>query len=385
MEKSFIRRFSRKLLLLIYWTVAIGFILGCYAGFFFRSYTWPVGLLPLVSAYLLAVFTLLAFIWLLFKSKWCILYPVCVIICWKPITHIIGLRTESVWNNQKQAGQIRVLSWNAAQFNILDGKRKPGHKPAMIQVMNDYEPDIICIQEMVAADTLINLNTPYYKKYSFFTIFDFADQLRMPQFHYSYNFREDFLVHQHFGLTIFSKYPMIRKETVGIYPNGYNDFFQFADIVKGQDTFRVFNIHLQSLRFSRTNLVYIDNPTMDESSDIEKSKSVLGKFKRALMKRKKQADRVREEIDKSPYPVILCGDFNDVPNSYAYHLIGKGMENAFQQCGSGIGRTFSKISPTLRIDNIFASEDHFKFSQYDRNTRNLSDHYPIVADLYYHK
>jgi endonuclease/exonuclease/phosphatase (EEP) superfamily protein YafD len=85
-------------------------------------------------------------------------------------------------------------------------------------------------------------------------------------------------------------------------------------------------------------------------------------------------------MNHSPYSIILCGDFNDVPNSYAYETIGAGLQNAFVQKGSGISRTFSSISPTLRIDNIFADK-RFTVTQFTRVKKLLSDHFPIVADL----
>ena len=83
-------------------------------------------------------------------------------------------------------------------------------------------------------------------------------------------------------------------------------------------------------------------------------------------------------------PVIVCGDFNDVPNSYAYNTIGAGMKNAFAEKGTGIGRTFFGISPTLRIDNIF-SDSRFNVEQYIRVKKKISDHFPIIADLYFKK
>ena len=94
------------------------------------------------------------------------------------------------------------------------------------------------------------------------------------------------------------------------------------------------------------------------SQHIRESRKIIGKFKRGFLKRQEQADRIRAEIKKSPYPVIVTGDFNDVPNSYAYHTIGKGMNNAFVEKGGGLGRTFSGISPVLRIDNIFVDEKY---------------------------
>jgi endonuclease/exonuclease/phosphatase family metal-dependent hydrolase len=89
-------------------------------------------------------------------------------------------------------------------------------------------------------------------------------------------------------------------------------------------------------------------------------------------------------MDRSPYPVIVCGDFNDVPNSYAYRTIGKGLQNAFTEKGRGIGRTFTGISPTLRIDNIFVAEN-FEVKQFLRLRQQLSDHFPIFTDLVFKK
>ena len=91
--------------------------------------------------------------------------------------------------------------------------------------------------------------------------------------------------------------------------------------------------------------------------------------------------RSRKEIEKSPYPVIVCGDFNDVPNSYAYYHIGKGMIDAFKAKGSGLDRTYLGISRTLRIDYIFC-QPAFEVVEYNRIIKNFSDHYPVIADLF---
>ena len=79
--------------------------------------------------------------------------------------------------------------------------------------------------------------------------------------------------------------------------------------------------------------------------------------------------------------MIVCGDFNDVPNSYAYARIGQGLKDAFREKGNGCSRTFSQISPTLRIDYILFDPAYNAY-QYDCIQRVLSDHFPIMATLY---
>ncbi|MEP7141638.1 MAG: endonuclease/exonuclease/phosphatase family protein [Ferruginibacter sp.] len=281
---------------------------------------------------------------------------------------------------KKHEADLRVMSWNVAQFDIMKFKEKPGTFNEMISLVNEFQPDVACFQEMVSGDTLADLNNAYYRKYTFYPVFDFVRKLNLPNYFYSYNYKENFLSQQHFGIIIFSKYPIINKQTISYFPHDYNSIFQFADIVKGADTIRVFNCHLQSLRFSRTNLNYIQNPSIKTDTDIEKSKNLVTKFKGAFLRRRIQADRVRAEIEKSPYAVIVCGDFNDVPNSYPYETIGNGLQDAFVKKGAGMGRTYSGISPTLRIDNIFVDK-RYSVNQFIRIQKKLSDHFPIITDI----
>ena len=163
-------------------------------------------------------------------------------------------------------------------------------------------------------------------------------------------------------------------------PNDYNSSFQYIDVIKGPDTIRIFNVHLQSLKFSKANLNYLDKAGLEADSNITESKSIISKIKTGFIKRSKQADFINDEVAHSPYPVIVCGDFNDVPDSYAYEIIGEGLQDAFVERGFGISRTFSSISPTLRIDNIFADKT-FSITQFTRVKKLLSDHFPIVADI----
>ena len=281
---------------------------------------------------------------------------------------------------QTSPAHLRVMNWNVAQFDIMKFKENPDTYNEMINLVNLYKPDIACFQEMVGGDTLADLNTPYYRKYSFYSIFEFSYKLGMSEYFYTYNYKENFMSQQHFGLIIFSKYPVINKQTVTQYPYDYNSTFQYVDIVKGVDTIRVFNIHLQSLRFTPVNLKYIENPSIKTEVDIEKSKNLISKFKNGFLKRQVQAQKVRAAIDKSPYPVIVCGDFNDVPNSYAYETIGENLQDAFVKKGVGIGRTFSGIAPTLRIDYIFADK-RLQVNQFIRIPKRLSDHFPLIADV----
>jgi endonuclease/exonuclease/phosphatase family metal-dependent hydrolase len=240
----------------------------------------------------------------------------------------------------------------------------------MIDLINKYDPDIACFQEMVAGENKKAIN--YFP--------DIEKELKFKDYLYSYRVKDDFDRYHHFGIIIFSKFPILRKQTLVNNPNSYNSTFQFIDILTGKDTFRVFNIHLQSLKFSQTNLEYLDNGTVPSQGNISESKNIISKIKSGIIKRSAQATFIKDELNHSPYPIILCGDFNDVPVSFAYETIGRGLQNAFVEKGFGISRTFSSISPTLRIDNIFTGK-RFRILQFSRLRKSFSDHFPIVADI----
>jgi len=360
--------------------VAVLFLLGCYAKLFNPANWWFIGLFTLAAVYLFFILFIFFIIWLLVQPKLSLIFIVVIILAWRPIQNIIPFRLSSTFTVKKPANTLRVMSWNVAQFNILEDKKHPEVRKQMLALINKYQPDIACFQEMVAGDKPVDLTTPYYHRFRFYPLTNFVDSLHFPNYFYGYNYKEDFLDSQHFGILILSKYPLINRHAVMKYPYDYNSIFQYADMVKDGDTFRIFNVHLQSLKFTPTNLNYIDSPSLESREDIERSQSVLGKIKVGFLKRKAQAELVKVEIDSSPYRIILCGDFNDVPNSYAYATIGGSLQNAFVEKGSGIGRTFSGISSTLRIDNIFV-DDAFTVEQFTKINKKLSDHYPVITDL----
>jgi endonuclease/exonuclease/phosphatase family metal-dependent hydrolase len=370
------RKFTKGFIVLSNIVVSIIFLLGSYASWFNPTYFWFVGFFTLASFYLFLVLIGFIFFWAFAKKKLMLISICTILLAWRPLGQIVKFRLESKFEPTKAAKSIRVMSWNVEQFKILQHKTHPEEKQKMLDLINENAPDIACFQEMVGADrgdtTAINYVPTISKKIGF------------QHYFYSYHEMENYDSKHHFGIITYSKYPIINKKTVFLESYYYNSTFQYIDIKKSEDTFRVYNLHLQSLRFTPDNLKYINDAQSTTEIDLQKSKSVLSKLKVGFLKRKLQCEGIKKSIDESPYPVIVCGDFNDVPNSYAYCTIGKNLKNTFAEKGSGIGRTFSGISPTLRIDNIFVDE-HFEVDQYTRVTKKLSDHFPIIADITFEK
>jgi endonuclease/exonuclease/phosphatase family metal-dependent hydrolase len=117
-----------------------------------------------------------------------------------------------------------------------------------------------------------------------------------------------------------------------------------------------------------------------EDSMLQASRSLAKKLKGALGLRGYQADTVRRQLDACPHPYIICGDFNDVPNSYTYFHIRGNLQDAFIAKSFGIGRSYIHISPTLRIDYILPSKE-FKVIQTMKLASPYSDHHAVITDL----
>lgn len=370
MKRPFLRRVTKKMLLIANIIIGIFFLAGANVKYFNPEHWWFLSLFTLLLPYLLLFLILFILLWLLIKPLWSIISLLIIIASLGAIKNVFPIHFSPDFSLNKKSGDIRIMSWNVELFNILHYKDQPQNKQKMIDLINKYDPDIACFQEMVAGENIHAIN--YFP--------DIEKKLKFKDYLYSYRVRDDFDRYHHFGIIVFSKFPILRKQTLVNNPNSYNSTFQFIDILVGEDTFRIFNVHLQSLKFSKTNLSYLDSGRVPQVGNISESKNIISKIKLGILKRASQALFIKDELNNSPYPVVVCGDFNDVPDSYAYETIGKGLQNAFAERGSGISRTFSSISPTLRIDNIF-TDKKFKIIQYIRIKKLLSDHFPIIADI----
>ena len=93
-----------------------------------------------------------------------------------------------------------------------------------------------------------------------------------------------------------------------------------------------------------------------------------------------QADTLSSRIKKSPYKVIVCGDFNDTPVSYTYNTVKGDLIDSFEESGSGIGQSYNGAFPSFRIDYVLHSKD-IKSISYSCPKIPLSDHFPVVVRI----
>jgi len=369
-----LRKVSKKFFILSNIALAIAFLLVCCTGFLNPGRYWYIALLGVGFPFIVLFLLLFIFFWWFFKSRWAFLSIAVLVLGWAQVHALFGFHLFSSFNMQKKPGSLRVMQWNVSRLDQMNPKRPGGsfRKPILefIQKMN---PDVLCMEEFLESNNPreFDENIPY-----------FTNVLKYPYHFFARDHRRWDGVYEH-GVIIFSKYPVL--DTLRIRYSGPDSLraaesLIHADIDAGGQRLRIFATHLQSLRFDGNDYTVLHTLTKGENDAVNKSKGVLKKFKQAYFLRSKQAELVRREMDDSPYPAILCGDFNDVPNSFTYSKVKGDYNDAFLSAGFGIGRSFASLSPTLRIDYILADKK-LDVLQFKKTKLYYSDHYPLVADF----
>ncbi len=362
------RTIAKKTLIVLNLITALFYLLSCLAPYINPTSSWFISMLGLAFPFLLALISGFVVLWLILKLRMVWLPLLILLFGFKSISVFLGFNAPSRFKYEKKPEQIRIASWNVARF--LEWKKNDSEKSRtrlkMLEQIKKQDADILCLQEFF-----------YSPEPQFYHNIKEIQDMGYPYFYFSYD-PDGWL--QYIGSAIFSKYPMIDTGLVRYFRPAMPEALVHADIKVNDDTIRVFATHLQSVQFRRRDYETINGIKNVEDSFFINSKTVLAKLKKAMKYRSTQADVVRQILDDSPYPIIFCGDLNDVPNSHTYFTIRGDMQDAFLEKGFGIGRTFSSLSPTLRIDYIF-TDDNFKINQFTRVVKKLSDHFMIMADV----
>lgn len=267
---------------------------------------------------------------------------------------------------------IKVMSYNSMLFDLYNWSKNTQSRNIILNTLYEENPDILCLQEFYTSE----------QKGDFNNIDTVKNLLTAKNFHVEYT--TTLRQFDHWGIATFTKYPIIRKGKID-FNTSANNICIYTDILIKKDTVRIYNMHLQSISFTKADYKFIDqiqNDSIDAKDEVEKSKNILRRLKRAFVKRAKQAEVIAAHIQACPYKVILCGDFNDTPASFVYNTIRGDLEDAFIESGSGFEQTYAGKFPRFRIDYILYSKD-FKSKDYHHLTETLTDHYPIVTYLSY--
>ncbi len=372
---KFVRKFTKRIFIITNILVAVFFLLACTNIFLNPQQWWFIAVLGLAFPFLLVLVIAFLILWSIFRSRWVFLSIALLLIAFTNIRALIGFHFSADFKEEKDGGNLRILTWNVMWFDEQtkpDKTQKPRRKE-MMDFIKSQEADVLCFQEFLEGNS--------EKKISYSNI-DEITKLGYP-YHYWVKDYEIRWGLYHAGTAIFSKYPItdsIRIQYDGPQKERAAESLIAADLIINNKIIRIYTTHLQSILLKKDDYRNLEIIKNADDSMVEASKSILRKLKTGYYFRGRQAEQVRTQLNDCPYPEIICGDFNDVPNSYTYFTIKGNRQDAFIEKGSGIGRTYSNVSPTLRIDYIMANKK-LKVKQVKRVILPYSDHYPVIADL----
>lgn len=364
----FLRLFTKGFFLIINFAVVLLFLAACMAPYISPAWFWPISFITLAFPFLLGVLIIFLIGWLFFNYRYALLSLIALLLGWKSISAFVAFHMPSGNRAVKSDSTLTIMSYNVSQFGLYREKDSKYNRQAMFAMIKKQELDIVCFQDFYTSE----------KKNDFNNREDISREMTLPYRYFSSDFNRDGM--QHWGSIIYSRFPIIASDKVKMSVGPRSESLIYADIQKGDDTIRVINMHLESYRFDKKDYSAIQKIKNQEDTGLKATKSIIQKMREAYIRRSQQADIVGDFIRQSPYPVIVCGDFNDTPASYTYFTIKGGLQDAFLQKGLGIGRTFTGLAPTLRIDYVFVS-NHFKVNSFQKIISDLSDHYPVIANL----
>lgn len=372
-----LRNFTRRLFIILNLIAIVLFLLACANPFLHPGKWWFISLLGLIFPLLLLAVGCFFIIGIFVPSYrvWSLVSLLTLLIGWSNIHSFLAMHPGRRFNLQHSPHSLRLMTWNVRSFDEGVAKKKGtfGHRQNMMSLVDSLHPDVLCLQEFYQSGPDGNplSNICYIQK-----------NFHFPYFFFSRDFvRNDGLYEA--GVIIFSRYPIVDSSILRYSrPDGIRatESLIAADIRIGDDTVRIFTTHLQSVLFRPKEFHDLQIIKNVDDSILSASMSIAKKLRYAFRHRADQAGEVRGQLDKCPYPGVICGDFNDVPNSYTYYNIRGDWQDAFLKKGFGIGRTYVNISPTLRIDYVLANSG-FDVLQCSRFITPYSDHHPVVADL----
>lgn len=322
------------------------------------TYFWPLSVLGLLYPWLLLGHVLFVLFWAFLKKKYFLLSLACILLGWNHLDNFIGLPGRASQDAEAASGSIiKVMSFNSFGFQWQKDARNRRLSAAELKEAISFEGyDLVLIQEFPTSGA---------------TTYPADHILQNSDLKYTN-------VSRGHSLAIFSRYPIV-AQGAHYFENGYNGY-QWVDVAVDGTTLRVFNVHLQSNAVSMLAKRVAEEGNIQEKKTWLDIKGMMLRYRIAVEKRVGQAKEVAREVAKSPYPVLMGGDFNDTPQSFMYHTISPQLTDHFREKGKGLGITYHGKIPALRIDYIFSSGG-IEVLSHRIDKPNFSDHLPIVSTL----
>ncbi len=358
--------FFNKLVLFFNYLAAIALLISYLASVTDPKDYWFIAFFGLAYPLLLLINILFITYWIFRLKSYLLLSLICILIGWKILHYNFGFHNNIADGPKSSDTHIRIMTYNVHGFTNLTSFGDVPTKKKILRLINEQQPDIISIEEF------------YTRRKGQFKIIDSLKEILHTDQYYFQSFNTQ--ATDAAGLAIFTKYQIINTGFIKLSNNNSDNQVIFADLKSNNKIFRVYCLHLQSIRLQDEDHKYVDSVSQNGTANIRSSKRIGSKLKLAFIKRSQQVAIIKSHAAQCPYPYIFSGDFNDTPTSFAVNQMKNGLKNAFDEQGSGLGRTYNGDVPNFQIDYIMVSPQ-FDVINYKIIEKRLSDHYPVRSDL----
>lgn len=349
------KKFFVYILLFINLIAVCALIFATVSVFISPEKLWVAALFGMAYPYILVSNLVFIVLWVIIKPKFALISLIFILAGYNQIGNYLQFSGRKT----TEPG-IKIISYNVKYFTGTSQFPSKENADHILSYLRQNNADIICLQE-------VRLNKRQ--------IFD-ATNTKLPQISHMQLAHTS---HEGGQLTL-TRFPILNMGEIRFSNSG--NMIIYTDMLINGDTVRVYNCHLQSYRLRPTEINTIDSMNFENNKENKtKIKALSIKFRDAIIKRAEQAATLREHLDQCPYPVIVCGDFNDTPVSFTYHTVRGDLIDSFTESGKGTANTYNGKLPSFRIDYILYSP---KFTSYNFEVSTLdhSDHYPISCDLF---
>jgi endonuclease/exonuclease/phosphatase family metal-dependent hydrolase len=331
-----------------------------------------IGYFPILVCYLLLIVA-----WFFINRKICLLLVMIFFLGSKNFFSAVGIHFfRSEWSWKKDSNAIRVMSWNVnevgAYFPYQD--TPGGRRNRMLEMIKKAQPDILCVQDFIESEARSDTSFKFVRNVADVMA---AGNFLQSFFPYFYWYNGDNYANKA-GVAIFSRFPL--QDTGSLAFGSLGQRAGYVDLVIKDKPLRVYAAHFASMSLwpsakGEAGLQYLRG-----DSTKARAKTIYSKVTQFGVVHAAEASLIRKYLDSSPYPSLFSADLNSVPSGYVYHHLKGDRKDAFLEADYGIGGTYNRVFPKLRIDVLFHSRK-LEVLQFTRPAVDISDHYPLIIDL----
>ena len=262
--------------------------------------------------------------WLIMRRWHWALMPFITLLCCIPYIGTLYQFGEPDEAVEKQPG-LKIATYNVALF----GREASGFMAQdILSEMKKQKVDICCFQEY-SDQSGDKKNSDSYKEYFPYMVTGQGD------------------------MVIYSRYPIVRSKNIPFEMT--NNSAMWVEVKVQDQVIRIYNAHLETTGISGT-MHRAAKTQVNTGMEVESNRllrALYGNYTIGMMARAGQANVLAMDMRESEVPIIVCGDFNDVPYSYVYNTMLGDKVDGFKECGSGYMYTYRGGKKNVRIDYIF--------------------------------